>query len=179
MKGSIAASRYARALFELAQKRDSLVQTDHDLTALSEIYRTNPVIERLLFNSAISIQDKEAFLTRRGGAHLSPRVMSFLKVLLQKRRCRELLSVQAEFHRLMEKSQGIQEVTVLSAVPLNAPNRDSLGKMLEKKLKSKVRLVTKTDPSLLGGLIVRFDGRQINGSYRDRPRALKQSFLAS
>ncbi len=178
MKGSIAASRYARALFELAKNKNALDQTDSDLALVSELYKTQPVVGRLLFNSAISIQDKEASLNRLIGASVSPLVMNFLKVLLRKRRFSEIETIQAEFHRLVEKSQGIQEVTVLSAVPLNETNKDLLGRKLEKQLNMKIRLLMKTDSSLLGGVMVRFDGRQINGSYRDRLRAMKQSFLA-
>ncbi len=178
MRCSEASIRYARALFELAQGKNVVAEMDRELEALGAIIKKNPSILHLVLNSAISNEEKEGFLSRVLGQTVSPLLMNFLKVLLKKNRFKELESIQLEFHSFHEKKQGIQEVKVISAVPLNSENKNRLQTMLEKQWNTKIRMSSVLDPKILGGLILRFNNQQIDGSYRNRLEMLRQQLLS-
>ncbi len=173
-----AAHRYSRALFELAEKANNLDLIDDQLVAVLGVVRQYPEILRLISNSTVTVAEKEDFIGKIIPADTLPLLVNFLKVLIKKKRFVELSFIQETFHRLYEKNRRIEEVVVVSAVPLSSSNADRLEKLLEKKFKSDIRLDLKTDSEMIGGLIIRFSGNEINASFRSRLDALRQALTA-
>ncbi len=174
---SKAVVRYARALFNLAESQKELEAVEKDFFKVRQLVNQYPEISHLVLNSTISQAEKEDFLEKVLPADLSKLVLNFLKVLIKKRRFNELAWIQKEFHRLYEKKAGMQEVKVVTAVPLTKSNQDKLIQTLKKKLQCDVRLVTETQPEILGGMTITFDGTQIDASYKTRLEALKQKLM--
>ena len=178
MKRSEASIRYARALFQIAQDKKVLADMDRELETLCTVIKKHPAILRLVLNSALSNEEKEGFLSRVLGHSASPLLINFLKVLIKKNRFSELESIQLEFRRFSEQKQNIREVKVISAVPLSSENKNRLQSRLEKQMNAQIRLSPVLDPDILGGLILRFDNQQIDGSYRSRLAMLRQQLLS-
>lgn len=179
MKDLRASNRYAGALFSLAEERDELSKVEQDLAAVSRVLEEHPQITRIVWNSTISAQDKEAALEKIFGRMVSPVVLNFLKLLIKKNRFSEIASIQKSFHTRFEAKKKIREVTVLVSRSLTEEAEKKLRALLNKKLASEIRLAVKTDPSLIGGLVLRFDGREIDASYKNRLREIRQKLLAS
>jgi F-type H+-transporting ATPase subunit delta len=59
-------------------------------------------------------------------------------------------------------------VTVTSAAPLDAQQQQALSAALQRKLKRNVRLHCETDPTLIGGAVLRAGDLVIDGSLRSR-----------
>ena len=173
-----AAHRYARALFELAEKNNLLDRIDDQLLAVRELVKKYPEVSHLISNSTIPVAEKEDFIGKIVPDDTLPLLVNFLKVLIKKKRFGELTFIQQAFHRLYEKKRRIEEVEVVSAVPLSDSNAAKLGKLLEKKFSSAIRLTAKTDPEMIGGLILRFSGNEINASFKSRLEALRQMLTA-
>lgn len=169
-----AVHRYSRALFGLAEKRNQLDSVDDQFLAVKEMVKKYAEISHLISNSTISRAEKEDFIGKIVPSDTLPVLVNFLKVLIKKKRFRELPLIQEEFHRLYERKRRIEEVTVISAVPLSPENTTKLGKILENKLKSDIRLSAKVNPKLIGGMILRFGGNEINASFRSRLDTLQQ-----
>lgn len=169
-----AVRRYSFALFSLAKERGELAQVERDFQEVRRLVERLPEISYLVANSTISLAEKEDFIDKIMPPHLSKLLIHFLKVLIKKKRFKNLANLQEEFHRLFEQDQGIQEVAVLTAVELSDMHEQRLRQVLSSKLKAEVRLVAKVDPRLIGGMILRFDGREINASYRSRLEELRQ-----
>ena len=178
MRRSEAAVRYARALFEIAGSQNCLADMDLELETLAASLKKHPAILRLMLNSALTDQAKEDFLNRVLGHSASALLMNFLKVLLKKSRFFELASIQYEFRRFYAHKQGLQEVKVITAVPLSSENKNRLQALLEKQRGAKIRMHPLHDPGILGGVILRFDHQQMDGSYRSRLAMLRQQLLS-
>ncbi len=172
-----AVRRYSRALFELARKKSVLEKTDPALLRACELTEKHPEIGHLILNSTISLAEKEDFLEKILGPETEPLVTEFLKVLVRKKRFRELPAIQEEFHKTFEKHQGIQEVLVISAREFPEAYEEKLKAILKRKTGFEIRLQKKTDPGLIGGFILRFDGSEINASFRARLEAIRQSLM--
>ncbi len=172
-----AISRYARALFLLAEKEHHLEAADRDFAVIKKLVDQHPEISHLLLNSTISHAEKDDFIEKIVPQGISRLVVNLLKVLIEKRRFRELAFIQKEFHKLAEKKAGIQEVEAVTAAELSGKNAARLESILKKKLKCEIRLITRIEPEIMGGFILRFDGKEINASFKNSLDELKQKLL--
>ncbi len=177
MPTSLAFGRYANALFNLAKAQGEL---EHVAVSLGEIriaVEKHSEISHLVLNSTISRDEKEDFIDKVFPDSVSKLALQFIKVLIKKQRFGELALIQEEFQRLYESNQGIQKVKSITAVALSKKNAEKLVAVLGKKLNAKINLIQEVDKKLLGGLILQFDGTEINGSYQNRLQRIKQILL--
>ncbi len=179
MSNDIAAGRYTRALFELAEKEDHLAEIDAGLHALAKILETQPKVLLLMANPTLTESEKCALALKLLGNTPSRLLERFLHVLIDKKRFAILPEVQKIFHSRFEKKQGVQEVEMLSAVPFSSETREKFKAALTKKLRTEIRLIPKTDRDLLGGFILRFDGKEIDCSFKNRLYEIQQKLFSS
>lgn len=173
-----AAGRYARALLGLALERNELDTIDEALTQLRLLIDQHPRMVHVLLNSTIQEADKEAFLDRILAGTNSGLLSNFLKLLVKKRRFQEFSAIQEKFHQLVKRQKGVLEVTAISAAPLAQGTQTRLVETLKKKLKADIYLTSEVDENIIGGLIIRFEGREIDTSFKSRLKALRQRLVA-
>ena len=171
---SLAVVRYTRALLELADERGELDKTERDLTSVCTVVGQYPEIAHLVLNTTISQTEKEDFIDKIIPSEISRLVVQFIKVLIHKRRFEELDAIQKEFHQLYESKRGIKEVVAITAVPISGQHQNRLTSVLKKKLNSEIRLTNDVDPKILGGMVLRFNHIEIDGSYSNQLAELKQ-----
>ena len=169
--------RYARALLALAEDRNELERIEKELAEVKGLVERHPEISHLLRNTTLSQEEKEDFLEKILPLTRSSLLLNFLKVLVKKKRFRDFSLVQEKFHRLYEEKKGLQRVRVETPIPLNEVILEKLRKVIEKKVNRKVYFETTVRPEILGGLILDFDGTQIDGSFRTALHELKQKLL--
>ena len=190
MSDLIAAGRYTRALFELAKKEGRLAEIDAELHALAKVLRAQPKILLLMANPTLTDQEKFTLALSALSGEKKGLLERFLRVLIDKKRFALLLSIQKIFHDSFEKKQGVQEVELLSAVPLSAGFLEKLKGVLTKKLRTsalvqesevrtEIRLIPKTDRTLLGGFVLRFNSREIDCSFKNRLHEIQQKLFSS
>lgn len=179
MSDIAAAGRYTRALFELAEKENNLVEIDQGLHALAKILESKPEILRLATNPTLTDREKHSLALIALGGNKSGLLERFLRVLIEKKRFALLPRVQKIFHDHFEKKQGVQEVELFSAVPFSGEMREKFRQVLAKKLRSEIRLIPRTDRDLLGGFILRFDGKEIDCSFRNRLHEIRQKLFSN
>lgn len=189
MSDIIAAGRYTRALFKLAEKENHLAEIDAGLHALIKTLKAQPKILLLMANPTLTDQEKYGLASQAIAGRKSDLLERFLHVLIDKKRFSLLQDIQKIFHDRFEKKQGVQEVEMLSAVPFSSGTLEKLKAMLIKKLRSspdptlaqafrEIRLIPKTDRNVLGGFILRFNGKEIDCSYRNRLYEIQQKLFS-
>ena len=152
---------------------------------------SHPQFLRLLANPTLS-DDEKYRLVRNLLPQNTPDLLDrFLKVLITKKRFPLLSDIQTLFHKSFERNQGVQEVEMLSAVPFSREFLEKLKAVLTKKLpassplaagleaRTEIRLIPKTDKSLLGGFVLRFDEKEIDCSFKARIHEIRQQLFAS
>ncbi len=179
MSDTIAAGRYTRALFELAEKEGSLAEIDAELHAFAKILEAQPKILLLMANPTLTNQEKYALALGALATKKTSLLERFFHVMIDKKRFALLPEIQKIFHERFEKKQGVQEVTLLSAVPFSSEVREKFKMTLAKKLRSEIRLIPQTDPGILGGFVLRFDGKEIDCSFRNRLHEIQQKLSSS
>ena len=175
----VASRRYARALFGLAGEKGLLDRIEKDFKTAAALTGKHPEIAHLVLNSTISIAEKEDFIDKIFGTDVTPLFIQFIKVLIKKKRFAEFLLIHEEFHALYEKKMGIQEVRIITAVPLSETLEKKLTETLKKRFRAEIRLLAEVQPEIIGGIILRFDSSEINASFRRHLTELEQKLTAS
>lgn len=193
MSDVIATGRYTRALFEMAEQEKVLAWMDTALASLAKVLKQEPKVLKLMANPTLTTSEKYALAVQAlpgGGTGLLER---FLRVLIDKKRFSLLPEIQKVFHAAFEKKTGHQEVEMISAVTFSASFTEKLKAVLLKKLRSdppsdpegrvrppaKIHLIPSVDRALLGGFILRFSGKEIDCSFKNRLHEIQQKLTAS
>ena len=158
---------YARAAFEEAQAHERLAPWSHALQAAAQVVRY-PRIKALLGNPHVTPEELAQLVTGIAASKLGEHGANFVSTLAANRRLAYLPEISAQFDTLMDNAQGVGDVTVTSASPLNQAQQKKLAAALEKRLKRRVRLHCEVDPALIGGAVLRSGDLVIDGSLRTR-----------
>jgi F-type H+-transporting ATPase subunit delta len=172
-----AARRYAEAAFEVAQ-RDGTVETwRSELDAAGEI-AADATVGRALANPAVPLETRTEMAESIFGTVVGRPVLNLIGLILRRGRIEQLPRVAAEFRRLDNIRQGITLATATSAAPLDPDEVRALTARMEQLTGGRVELDLRTDPSLLGGLVVRIGDRLIDGSVRGRLERLRNQLVS-
>ena len=170
------AGRYASALFDLASEAGTVTAVESDLETMDQALHesadlraltTNPQLGRKLQGSTI-----EAVAASLGVSDLTKR---FFGTLANNGRLSHLGDVIRAFRTIAAAQRGEVTAEVTSAHALTDAHLDQLKTKLTAREGRTVKLSTKVDPDLLGGLVVTIGSKRIDGSIRTRLNSLAQA----
>jgi F-type H+-transporting ATPase subunit delta len=171
---------YAEALLAAAS-RDGQAETVGDELAVlvRDVLGGHPKIGEFFASRALSRKAKTPILQAAFASGTSDLVRHFVGVLNQNGRLDLLRAVSAAYQSLRDETAGRVRVRVTSAVPLSDAQTGELKQTLADRLKAEPILDTRTDPDLLGGLVVRVGDRVYDTSVRTRLHNLRNHLMAS
>ena len=163
---STIARPYARAAFDEARGAKRLGPWADALNTGAAVVRDERV-HRLLDHPRVSPgQLAQLVIEIAGGLDEAGR--NFVLTLAENRRLGYLPEIAGIFNELKDAEEGIVDVTVTSAAPLDQQQQLTLSEALARRLKRQVRLHCATDPALIGGAVLRAGDLVIDGSLRTR-----------
>lgn len=169
------AGRYALALFQLAQEQKAVDAVGADLDRLSKMISESPDLERLVRSPAFTAEAQ----TRAVGAVLDKAgigglVGNFVRLVAAKRRLFAIGDMIAGFHKLSDAARGLARAEITVAEPLSDKNRAAVEDALKAITGGKsVGMSVKTDPAIIGGLVVKLGSRMYDGSLKTKLNALR------
>lgn len=166
MRDSAVAGRYARALFIITERRRETVGALEDLKSVRDMLTPGNNVWAFLASPQVRLADKRKLLGTVLEGRALRSVATFSDLLLRKKRLGLMPDVTTEYEALVETAQGIRRAHLVSAVPLGEADRARLHTTLESYTKSKVKLTSEVDASLLGGALVRIGDRVVDRSVR-------------
>ena len=179
MKDIRVARRYAAALFGIARRDDILDSVAHDLTLISRFVAEVPYLRAVLMQPLVSDARKNKVVDDAFGDRVTATSLSFLKLLIRKRREDLIDECVREFRLLVSQHYNMVEATVYTAVPLTDVQSEALSRNLERMTGKTVLLEKALDPAIMGGVIVRLGDTVIDGSVRGRLQRLEQQLLGA
>lgn len=168
---------YAKAAFEEARAQGRLAEWSQGLGVAAEAAR-DPRVERLLGNPQIAPGDLAQLIAGVAGGRLGEAGRNFILTLAENHRLACLPEIAALFEQMKNEAEGIADVTITSAAPLDEAHRSKLAGALERRLKRRVRLTCETDPGLLGGAVLRSGDLVIDGSLRSKLERMQYELTA-
>ncbi len=168
-------TRYATALLATAESANAVADVERDLHTLQDVMKAQPVIAQAMKNPIISRADQEKLImslaTELRAHELTKK---FLGVIAHNRRLPALPSIiKATFHLLSQK-RGEMTAHVAAAQILTEAQQETLKTNLSQRFGAKIILEMKTDPSLLGGLVVTVGSIMMDDSVKGKLEQLKK-----
>jgi len=168
------AARYATALFELAEEEGALDAVARDLAAAREAWDVAPELRKIARGPLVERDQLERLAGELGERLGVGRIVSnFLRLLGRGRRLWLLPHVVERFGAMLAERRGEARAEVTSALPLSEQQVERLRKALEAGMGRKIRLETRVDPELVGGLVVQIGSRMIDASLKTRLQQLE------
>lgn len=171
MTRTIFIKKYARALFQLADEQQ---QTDgilkefqafvHLLTAEAEI---NAVL------SIANTRQRDELVKTLFESRMSALFYHFLRLILKNRRQHLLPGILNEYQVLHDLRHQRVRAVVTTAHPLLAQQLQELNSRLSRQLQAEIFIENKIDREILGGMIIRVDGKIYNASILDQIKQLR------
>jgi F-type H+-transporting ATPase subunit delta len=158
---------YAKAAFEYARDSKAYAAWSDGLSTAMQIV-TDPNVAPLTKNPTWTTGDLAALITDVAGARLDAGMQNFVRVLAENHRLLLLPEIFSRFEELRAAVENTIDVEVISAVPLDAEQRDKLSRALTTRLKREVHMRNSVDASLLGGAVLRAGDLVIDGSLKGR-----------
>ena len=167
MIGSDIAKRYARALFDIAQKEDKIEVIYGELKGFSSILKKSGDLAEFFANPVFNNSDKSAvigdILDKIG---MSTTTSNFLMLLVDKRRVDILEQIEECYQRYMDDVLNKVRVGVKTAFPLSSELSARIKKQMEGLTGKNVEMVIDEDPSLLGGVVIGVGDTLYDGSVK-------------
>lgn len=168
------AGRYAQAVFEIIKGDgglDDLARQIDDLqNALDDSADLRDLIVSPLYTRAQQSGAITALAEKMG---LSATLGNTLKLMAQNRRLFVLPQLVSRLRELIADERGEVTADVTSAVALSDEQQQRLTATLAEKSGKTVKLNTRVDEGLIGGMIVRLGSQMIDSSIRSKLASLQ------
>lgn len=161
---------YSEALFEIGLENNNLDELNDDIKQCRSVFEKNPELVKLLASPVITNEEKIGVVSSIFGE--TGTVRDFICVVTQKGRIGYFSDIAEEFRLKCSEHDNIAEMTVITSIPLRNAQREKLIKKLEERSGKKVKLSEKTDPSILGGIIIEYGNTRIDDSIRGKLEAV-------
>jgi F-type H+-transporting ATPase subunit delta len=173
---SRASIRYAKAIYEIADEDNFIKEIFNDMIRINKLNRDSFDFKNLLSNSIIDNFDKKkailSLLEKKNSI-----TEKLLDLLIHNKRVAIITDIASCFIQLYNKNNNIKEAIVITASPID--------KDLEKKILSQIKIpaaksITLTnliDSSIIGGFIIRYDGKEYNASIKQNLKNLKTELI--
>jgi len=168
---------YAKAAFEEARARKRLGEWSRALARGAQVVG-DARIERLIENPEVPSADVAQLVVGIAGAELGEFWRNFMLTLAANHRLGYLPQISHLFDALKDAAEGVADVTITSAAPLDAAQQRRLGEALAKRLQREVRLHCTTDPELIGGAVLRAGDLVIDGSLKGKLERMANELTA-
>lgn len=164
---------YGSALFMLAVEEDKKNEYFDALSAVKAAFESEKEYIDFLASPNIPVSERTKALEEAFGNFLPENVLSFLQLLTEKGHAREFFSCVEEYKKLLDESMKVSVATVISAVELTETEKKKIKQSLKNFSGNSVTLECSVDEKLLGGLVVKMDGKVIDTSIKSRLAEVK------
>jgi F-type H+-transporting ATPase subunit delta len=175
MRVGTVASRYAKALFGLAEENKAAPQIFEEIRALNEALFADETLKEVLSSRTISGPERVQMLTKAlASQKISEPVRNLLLLMAEKGRLGLFPEVVLGFQAQLDNSMGVARGEVRAATPLSMDDRARLEKMIHQALGKKVILTYRQDPSVIGGLVASVGSYTFDDSVESHLRRLNE-----
>ncbi|KAK2522046.1 Atp5o [Columba livia] len=166
--------RYATALYSAASKQKKLDQIEKELSRVATLLK-DPKLSSVVLNPHTKGTVKQkAVNDALAKEKMSPITVNLMNLLAENGRLRHTPDIVSAFGKIMSAYRGEVLCSVTTAQPLDDASLTELKSALNGFLaKGEIlKLETKTDPSILGGMIVNIGEKYVDMSTRSKIQKL-------
>ena len=159
---------YAKALFELAVERNVLEETLKDIKVIAELCSNNRDFRMMLKSPLISTDKKKIIFTRIFGETLSNLTLSYLLIIIRKKRESIIHDIALVFIELYKDYHGILTTTLQTAVPVTDEVRREILAVMKNQTTGEIDLIEQVKEDQIGGFVLQWKDKMYDASVRNQ-----------
>ncbi len=159
---------YGGSLYDLAAEENLTDVIMNQLIDVKQLFRENPDYLKLLSEPAIKKNERLDLIEKAFGASAERYLVSFLKLLCERNFLNEFEGCCDTFRKRYNADHNIADAVVISAVALTNQQLEALKVKLATISGKKVALEQRIDKSVLAGIKVELEGKQLDGTVAGR-----------
>ena len=164
---------YAEALLQVVTENNQTEDMVKEVKQLLTLINDSPELDKALSSPVLETEAKKKIIVEIFSNKIDSSLLNFLKLLADRQRIGILTSILDRFLEIYRENSNIALATVTSAVELT----DEQKGLITKKIiniagTEKLELVTKIDPSLIGGFVASVGSIVIDASLASQIRKL-------
>ena len=165
---TVVSERYALSLYEVAKAENIAPEMYEALQTVSDLFETYPDYLKVLTTPSIGLPDKQKTVRAVFEGRVHPYLLNFLLLLTEKRRIGLIHEMAEAYRDLYYLEAGICAVTAVTAIPLDEVQMEKLKNKMAGVTGKQIVLKNQVDPSVLGGVLVRVENKQIDDTIKNR-----------
>ena len=173
MKSTKAASRYAKALLELAIEKNRIDQVTSDISTLLQANNETKEFQLFLDSPVINAEKKNSIFKV-----LFPKfdeiTTLFIELITKNGREAMIPQIADSFEAQLKAHKGIVPVTLISAQVLDSKTKETIIAKVQSTIKGILEVTEQIDASLIGGFVVKIGDNRIDASVANQLENLKQ-----
>ena len=162
------ANKYASALHSYAQEKNKINELEEDLKIVVDFLKENDKIKAVLEHPLLDREEKKEIVADVFKGLENPEIVNLLKLLVDRKRFDIVEALFMEYVRLANYTRNVAIAEVTTAIEVRDELKNEIKKALEKYTGKEVRLVMKTDPSIIGGVITKIGDSVLDASITRR-----------
>ena len=161
------AQNYASALLSIAIEDNKVIDYQKEVKELMKIIKDNPDFLLLIDSRFLTVNERKekAEEILKG---FSNDVVSFIKIIIEHNRVNYLKDILQAFNTLCNENRDILEGLIYTAFPLDEKTFNKIKNKISQVEHHDVDLITKIDPSLIGGVKVVINSHIYDGSIKNQ-----------
>ncbi len=170
------AQNYASALLSLAIDDNKVSDYQVEMKELRKIIKDNPDFTLLIDSRFLTVEERmhNAELILKGFAN---DIVNFIKIIIKHNRVNYLEDILEAFNSLCNENQDIVEGLIYSAFPLEESTLQKIKNKISAIENHEVDLITRIDPSLIGGVKVVINSHVYDGSIKNQLEKMQIDLL--
>jgi len=168
---------YAEALFMLASEKNMTEEYGRALSMIKKLAEEHAEYTELLSSPALTLDERLRAVDEAFAGDVPDDVLSFLKLLCEKRRTDILVECIKEYEKLSLELSRRTGAVITSAVEMSDDQKKAVCLKLEKITGKIIDPVFAVDAALIGGLKAEVDGKVYDGTLKNRLRDVKDVII--
>jgi F-type H+-transporting ATPase subunit delta len=173
-------ARYVSALFDVAKSTSVLATVEKDLLILSSAVTESEELAALIASPLLNCEQQSKAIAVLAD-HLKTHALTkaFLVALADSKRLVLLPEIARQFTVKAEAERGEMTAELVTALPLSSAEIEEVTARLGRAYGKKINLRTREDKRILGGVVVKIGGVQLDSSVAGKLERLNLALKAA
>jgi len=179
MNDGLIPSRYAKALYKLANENGDCDETYEQLREFLTRNTAVDELKRVMLNPYISNEEKGRVMVLAAGAKPGSSLDKFIFLIIKNNRADFLRKIALSYVSLYREQHNIAKVEVATATQLPEKEIQDIIDIVRKQLgDATLEISTEIDPELIGGFTVRVGDMLLDASVKNELKKLRLKLLS-
>jgi F-type H+-transporting ATPase subunit delta len=158
---------YAQAAFKLAQQNQAIPAWS-EMLGLAAVVAADAGMRKLLDNPRVTPAQLAELFVDICGDRLNDDGRNMLRLLAERRRLVLLPEIFGLYEQFKNEAEGAVQAQLITAFPATDAQKQTIAAALKQRFGRDVQMEYVTDPTLMGGAVVRAGDLVIDGSVRGK-----------